>query len=331
VASCAQALEGSAAVAACSAATGNPDVTLARCSEALEDDSLSPAQRATSLTRRGLAWFSKRELGKASADLEAAVAADPRSQAAWNALGVATLQAGEPERAIAAFGKALAIQPGLASALANRGNAWLAKGDATQALADLDRAVALAPARLELALTLRGKAHLALGDASAAEADFAAALARNSGYSNALEGRGYARFVQGDFAAAAEAFGQQWQERPDAESAIAWILALRRAGAPANSELARANPPGAQGEAPGLALLAGTLSPDRLLESATDHDPQVQKARRCAAEFVVGEWYLLRAERPQARTHLAAARAACALSQPEYAASGAELARLGAP
>jgi tetratricopeptide (TPR) repeat protein len=320
-------------VALCTDAAETPELTIAHCTSALESTELADTARAASLARRGLAWFSKRDLPHAAADLDEAIRLNAGAYTAYNSRAIVRMQQGDVDRAIADYDSAIRLKPDYAFALANRGNAWLIKGDAGRAVADLDAAIALAPARIELALTGRGKAWLAKGDLERATRDFSAALDANPKYSNALSGRGYARFCRGEFDAAAADFAQEHRLRPDDEAAIAWVIALRRAGHDARQELAQlaGKGPASPGMAAGLSLFSGQLSPAEALEASADHDAQVQRVRTCAANFQVGEWYLLQSDTAHARQYLTVARRGCDQSQPEYAAAGAELARLPRP
>lgn len=314
-------------VAACGAAA-DPQTTIERCSQAL-DEELDGAQRTAVLTHRGLAYFARRDLARAAADLDEAVKADRRSAAAWNARAIVAQQAGDLDLAIRDFDEALAVNPDFGAALANRGGAWLAKGEARRALADLDRAVLRAPARLELALTLRGRTKLALDDPAGALADFDAALVRNPRYANALEARGHALFVIGRFPEAADAFRQAWELRPDAEAGLAWVIAASRAGRDTEAILSRiAATHGAEaGLAPGLALYAGKIAPADLERASADPDPATARARACTAAYALGEWHLARHEADDARRSLGQAAARCDLARPERAAARAELGR----
>jgi tetratricopeptide (TPR) repeat protein len=319
-----------AASAACGSATESPELTIAHCTAALEQPQVTAESRAAILARRGLAWFNKHDLERAAADYDEAIRSDESSFPAYNSRAILRMQQGDVDRALADYDTAIRLKPDYASALANRGNAWLVKGDADRAIADLDRAIALAPARLELALAGRGRAWLSKADLARAEQDFEAALKSNPKYSNALSGRGYVRFCRGDFLGAAADFSAEHRLRPDQESAVAWILSLRRAGRDTQDELAGIVREGdaATGTPAAVALLAGRLSPAQVLQASTDRDPSVQRARSCAAQFEVGEWYLLARDTEQARQHLALARTDCDRSQPEFAAAGAEIARL---
>jgi tetratricopeptide (TPR) repeat protein len=320
-----------AAGAPCAGPTDAPDVAIAHCTAALEDVETGDVERASSLTRRALAWFAKRDLEKATADLDEALRLNAGSFWAYNSRGVVLMQKGDADGAIADFDSAIGLKPDYRDALANRGNAWLVRGDPDKALTDLGRAIDLAPARPELALSGRGRAWLAKGEFDRAEEDFAAALKANPTYANAISGRGYARFCRGQFDAAATDFAQEHRLRADAESAIAWVIAARRAGRDAKEELAEVSrgDDAKRGMSAGLALFAGTLTPAQTLQAVSDPDPRLRRTRSCAANFHVAEWYLVQHDSGRAMQFLEAARSTCDRSQPEYAAAGAELGRLG--
>jgi tetratricopeptide (TPR) repeat protein len=274
----------------------------------------------------------QRKLDLAAADFDAAIRYDAKSHWAYNSRAVLWMEQGEVDRALADYDTAIRLRPDYAFALANRGNAWLIKGQPDRALVDLDQAAALAPPRMELVFTGRGKARLAKGDYAGAAEQFAAALQVDPTYANAVRGRGFARFCRGDFAAAAEDFAHERALRPDPDSAIAGIIARRRDGHDARDLLAEVTRDyaGAQGLPAGLALFSGTLGPPQLIAASADPDPRARRSRACSANFQAGEWYLLQPDAALARRHLLAARETCDMSQPEFAAAGAELARLAA-
>ena len=64
---------------------------------------------------------------------------------AYNNLGLAYENRGEPDRAIAALDEAIALDPQLASAYNNRGFAYNNKGQYDRAIGDLDQAIGLNP------------------------------------------------------------------------------------------------------------------------------------------------------------------------------------------
>ena len=318
------------AAALCLGSKDGPDKTIEHCTRAVDSSRLADDVLANVLTRRGMAWLGKRDLEHAGTDFDAAIRLNANSSWTYNGRAVVWMQKGNLDQAIADFDNAVRFKPDYAFALSNRGNAWLAKGDADRAIADQDAAIRLAPAQIELAFTARGRAWLAKGDHDRAIADFDAALKQNPNYANALTGRAFARFCQGAFDAAAADFILAGHVRPDADSALGLVIARRRAGRDGKAELAEATKAFAldRGMPPGVALFAGTVTPDQILQSTSDPNPDVKRQHSCAANFQVGEWYLLQGDRTQARQHLHMAIEACDKSFLEHAAAKADLARL---
>jgi Tfp pilus assembly protein PilF len=318
-------------VQACLEAREGPAQLVARCTSALDDAALAQGRRAALLTQRGLARMSSGDTDHAREDFDAAIALDATSAWTYNARAVVWMQKGETDRAIADYEQAVRHKPDYAFAWANLGNARLARGDFDRAITDLDEAIRLAPARLEIPLTNRGRAWLAKGDPARAVTDFEAALQVNSRHANAISGRGAARFCAGDFAAAAADFRGERQIRKDEVSALALLISARRAGADGRAELAELRQAyGSENGLPGgLALFGGTITPEQALKAADDRNANFRRQRQCAANFQVGEWYLLQGEKSLARRHLSIARETCDPTQYEFPAAGAELSRLG--
>lgn len=316
--------------AACLSSHAAPAQTITLCSAADAIKELPDDRRAAVLTQRGLARMAGGDLPHAREDFDTAIRLKGDSSWAYNSRAVNWMQLGEVEHAIADDEQAVKLAPGYAFAWANLGNARLVHGDVDQAMSDLDQAVKLAPGRIEIVLTSRGRVWLAKGDCEHAYADFGAALQANPRHANALSGRAYAQFCRGDFEAAAADFRSERTLRKDGESAVDLVIALRRAGHDAQTELAelRKDSDPANGQVPGLALFGGTITPEQALQAASDRDPHMQRQRSCAANFEVGEWYLLNADLPHARQHLEKARQACDPSLRQFGAAVAELARL---
>jgi tetratricopeptide (TPR) repeat protein len=319
------------AVSACLHARQGDAQVIAQCTTAIGAAAIADDRRAAALTQRGLARMAGRDLERAREDFDAALRLDDRSAWAYNARAVLRMQAGDVEHAIPDYEQAVRLKPAYAFAWANLGNARLVKGDTQRALADLGEAIRLAPPRVEIALTGRGKAWMAKGDFDRAIEDFDAALKANPKYANALSGRAAARFCQGDFDAAAEDVRSERLLRKDAGSAIDLLIAVRRGGHDARTELARIATEfdAQQGLPPAIALFSASLTPEQTLQASADRDPKVQRERLCAASFEVGEWYLLNKEAGRARQQLTTARQTCDPSQHEFAEAGAELSRLG--
>lgn len=316
--------------AACLEGNGKAEELIESCSRFIGSGAMVEGQSAIAHNRRGIAYFRQRDTSHAIADFDFAISLNPLYASAFNNRAIVRQDQGEIERALADYDAAIRLEPKYVFALANRGGARLASGDADGAIADFDAALALNVPKAELVLTGRGKASLAKGDFTRAASDFDAALKLNAKHANALSGLAYTSFCQGQFDAAAAEFILERHVRADAESSIGLFLAQARGGHEAQAALAESvkgvDPK--LGLAPGVALFLGKVTPEQVLQAASDNNPKIQRDRSCAANFQVGEWYLLNARTDQARTHLTKATQLCDKSFPEFAAAGAELARL---
>ena len=102
--------------------------------------------------------------------------------------GIIHMQARDIQRALADYDTALAMMPDLAEAHVNRGIALLHKGGADQeAIAALTRGLELRPMRPEVAYYTRAVAHEIMGDARAAFDDYQAAAAARPGWEDPIE------------------------------------------------------------------------------------------------------------------------------------------------
>ncbi|WP_448577352.1 tetratricopeptide repeat protein [Thermaurantiacus sp.] len=102
--------------------------------------------------------------------------------------GIIHMQARDLKRALADYDAALALMPDLAEAHVNRGIALLHKGGVDrEAVAALTRGLELKPMRPEVAYYTRAVAHEILGDARAAYEDYQAAAAARPGWEDPIE------------------------------------------------------------------------------------------------------------------------------------------------
>ncbi len=315
---------------ACLEGNGKPEEAIESCSRFIDSGAMKEGQSAIAHNRRGLAYFRKRDSGRAIADFDAAISQNRLYASAFNNRAIVRQDQGEIERALADYDAAIRLEPKYVFAFANRGGARLANGDADGAIADFDAALALNVPKAEVALTGRGRALLAKGDFDRAVADFDAALKLNPKHANALNGRAWTHFGEGRFDAAAEDFSRERQVRPDTDSALALFLAQARGGHEAKAGLAAATKVAdpQQGLPPGVALFLGQVTAEQVLQAATDKNPKTQRDRTCTANFQVGEWHLLEKRPELAKAHLSKATQLCDKSLPEFAAARAELSRL---
>jgi tetratricopeptide (TPR) repeat protein len=118
--------------------------------------------------------------------------------------GVAYLDTGKTDEAIADFTRAIALDPKGASAHDGRASAWVAKGDRERALADFSRAIDLEP-RSSRRWTDRASTRALFDDADGALEDANQAIALDPGDAQAWSTRSWARRRKDPDAAIADA------------------------------------------------------------------------------------------------------------------------------
>jgi len=95
--------------------------------------------------KRGIAWLDEGEWDKAIADFTQAIRLDPKSSNPYNDRGVAWYLRGEYDKAIADCSEAIRLNPKDEMAYGNRGLTWSCKGEWDKAIADYNEAILLAP------------------------------------------------------------------------------------------------------------------------------------------------------------------------------------------
>ncbi len=222
----------------------------------------------------------------------------------------------------------------LAQALCLRSDARSELGKTAEALKDAQEAVKQAPS-LGAAWFCQGNANWSLGDFEAATHDFGKALAFGSNAADVYYRRGQARFFDGKLEQAADDFAKAVVDRPeenDKAYARLWqVWTLQRLNRPLPPELqaaASAEPTGAWPR-PALAMLAGQLTPDQVIDQIGRKSGDDQELALVEGWFYIGE-YLLNAKQPdKAREAFDKARATGITRYIEHAAAGFELQRLG--
>lgn len=202
---------------------------------------------------------------------EIALAADPRNVDRLLALGLAQSAIRRYREAIETFTRGLEIDPDNAVLLRWRGHRYISTGDFDRALADLTRGNALDPKLYGIWYHL-----------------------------------GIARFAQGDFAGAADAFAHGQPLAPDdneyAGSTDWRWMALSRAGRAEDAAQVLASMRGglkittATAYAQRLRLYAGQATPEQVVTPADTAAIQV-----ATLSFGVGNWYLVRGDTAHAR------------------------------
>jgi lipoprotein NlpI len=214
-----------------------------------------------------------------------------------------------------------------ATALDNRSNAYSEKGDLDRALADDDEAIRLDPMRAT-AFNSRGFVFQKKGDYDKAIVDFDTAVELNPRFGSALANRGRAYQAKGDLRRAVADFARAVSGQPTNPYPVLWLyLARARSGDAttaaaelfANAERLKASQwPYAVvefylGQRSGAAMLAAPTKPEE----------------RCEAQFYLGEWKLLQADRAAAIEALTTAAQTCPKNFTEFTDAKVELKRLG--
>jgi tetratricopeptide (TPR) repeat protein len=140
-------------------------------------------REANALINRANQWNKKGDHARAVAEYDAVLAmheARPLLSRtgllyAYNNRGIARLDGGEFDKAIADLSKAVEIDPKFAAAYYNRGRAYNGKVDADPAIADFDKAIELAP-RFAAAYFNRARAYRNKGEFTLAIGDYIKSL-----------------------------------------------------------------------------------------------------------------------------------------------------------
>jgi tetratricopeptide (TPR) repeat protein len=280
---------------------------------------------------RGRLWHVNGVYGNAIDLYTFAIGLDPKHVGAYRHRGLAWLLTGQTDRAIADFNEAIRLDSKDAGVYRDRGYARFHKEDIDGAIADLTEAIRLDP-KLVDAYTGRAKAWLTRDEFDRAVADYAEAIQRDPSNVNHHIERGYANFFRGDFSASAadlhRALNLEPHDYRKDDLALFRYLARSRAGQEARAELEAARPYWPDEINSVFDLYLGDATPEETLKlnsSTTD---------RCKAGFYVGQWYLIRGERAEARRHLQSATAdECnqAIPHPHHRGAVLELKRITNP
>jgi lipoprotein NlpI len=185
---------------------------------------------------------------------------------------------------------------------AERADAYIAKGDYDHAIADDTEAIRINPEH-NSAYVSRAEAYRKKGDYGHALEDLGEALRIDPKYSYAYETRALTNFYAGKYDAAASDLEHLVAGvDPDSDDVLLLYIARARLGnqsAVAELETNAAKLKQSGWPVPVVELFLGRRTPEETL-SAVPSFPNL----RCDAEFYVGEWYLLRADRAAAMDHL---------------------------
>jgi hypothetical protein len=174
----------------CVNATGRDGI--AACDRVIASGKIGGGRLAFAYYNRGLARLELGEYDRAIADFDASIRLDAASAPTFNNRGTAWYAKGDPDRAIADFDKAIHLDPAYAFAYHNRGEVWKDRGDFNRAIADHGKAIGLDPGYTAAYLD-RALAYERIGDLIRAGQDFRTALSQPAKYSDGQQAQATAR------------------------------------------------------------------------------------------------------------------------------------------
>jgi tetratricopeptide (TPR) repeat protein/serine/threonine protein kinase len=162
---------------------------------------LKRPDHALAYSLRGLAYLNMGQNNKAIADCSRAIALDPRLAHAWNSRGLAYRSLGQLDRAVSDLSRAIKLDTKHPYPWANRGLAYCDLGQYAKAVADFSQAIELDP-KLESCWNNRGNAHRKVGRNDKAIADYSRAIELDPKRATTWNNRGLAYNALGQYAKA---------------------------------------------------------------------------------------------------------------------------------
>jgi tetratricopeptide (TPR) repeat protein len=335
---------------------GKHDDAIRDSSRAIEID----AKVAAPYLNRANAYVDLHNFDAAMADFDRAIALDPKLAIAYNDRGTAFGEQRQHERAIADFSHAILLDPKQGQFYFNRGLAYLRIKQDDLAAHDFETVLEFDPdhawankdladillrrekyndARLHYTSAIRWQpnqpsfyrgralAYLGGGEYDSAIEDAEHVLTLDTKAAEALGLIGFARFLSGDFTAAATTFDLDLRSGSKSPHAMIYRSLAQLRGkadvAPAldaylgTADLSRW--PG-----PLLGYLQGSVTEEAMLKTLSDAPPST----KCQARFALGEVALAHGETETATRQFQEAVTICPKSMPDYMGAKAELNKL---
>jgi tetratricopeptide (TPR) repeat protein len=234
--------------------------------------------------------------------------------------------------AVARAERALAADANNVERIIELGTAQSGVRQFREAIATFTRGIAIAP-RNAILYRWRGHRNLSVREFDRALADLNRGAALDSSVYGIWYHLGVLRFVQGDFAAAADAFARGRPIAPNAgerAGSYDWLwMSLMRAGRAEEARALLASMPdsvpraAANAYSQRLRLYKGEITPEQVLTPADTGDVNV-----ATLAYGLGNWYLLRGDRAKAREWFERSIASGGWPAFGFIASEAELRRL---
>ncbi len=217
-----------------------------------------------------------------------------------------------------------------AVAYIRRGIAYLNKGDLDRAIADYTVAVEV-DSNSAQAYFDRGNIYLSKGDYDKAIADFTSAIQLNTSFAAAYRSRGLAYLYSAESSKAfADISKAHLLDRKDAYSAIWLDIAGQSTNAKSYLSQATSDIDMKAWPAPVIRMFIGQMTPDAVLAEANGAAPPHKNAQVCEANFYAGEWALRTGTKDEATKLFRVAAGICPKDFLESSAANAELRRVSA-
>lgn len=311
-------------------AKGDYDHAVADYSEAIR---LNP-NHTKAFNNRGNTYRAKGDLDRAVADYDRAIGLDQQFALAYNNRGNAYRAKGNLDAAIADYTAAIRINPRPQSdnninVYNNRGLAYQDKADFDRAIADYFEAIRLDP-KYANAFNNRGSAYRANGELERAIADYSEAIRLDPKYSFAFTNRGITELYGGQLAKALADLDQANELNPKYGYAALWLdIVGKRNNLPSRLSETSKQIDMTKWPAQIIRLYLGRLTPEAVLASAGDSDPNTKTGQICETNFYSGELSLQRDAKDEAARLFQLAVADCPKNFVEWFAANAELKVLG--
>ena len=156
----------------------SPQQRVAACTKLVEAAKDDTKALVDGLVKRGSVYFYMVWMKEAFADLNRAIALDPKNAAAYRMRGESYRVTNKIDRALADANEAIRLDPDNARGYDNRGNAFISNKQYDRALEDYNEAIRRDPKRA-VSYMDRGVAHYFMGQYQAAIDDYAEAIKLN--------------------------------------------------------------------------------------------------------------------------------------------------------
>jgi len=187
----------------------------------------TPNIDATYYYNRGMAWLEKGEPDKAIADFNEAIRLDPKYALAYYNRGSAWDDKGESDKEIADYNEAIRLDPKNVYFYYDRGLAWDDKGEYDKAISDFTEVIRLDP-KNPSAYSVRGSAWEKKDEFDQAISDFTEVIRLDPKNPSTYGVRGNAWVIKGEFDQAISDYTEAIQLDPKYEPAyntLAWLQA----------------------------------------------------------------------------------------------------------